>query len=100
MPTAETLPVISIAPFLTSSPTSERAEVAARIHDACRTKGFFYITGFESVVGAEELETSLATAREFFGRPEAEKRQLKIRKGDGARGWQQLGSNVTQYRGE
>lgn len=28
-----------------------------------------------------------------------EKEKLRIKKGDGARGWQKLGENVTQYKG-
>ena len=46
------------------------------------------------------MAESLAISREFFGRPHAEKEQLKIRQPDGARGYQVLGENVTQYKGK
>lgn len=46
------------------------------------------------------MAQSLAVSREFFGRPQGEKEQLKIRQPDGARGYQVLGENVTQYKGQ
>lgn len=100
------LPVIDISPFLSPSadaPTREstaRAATAEAIHEACSRFGFFYVTGLDSVVSPDEMQEALAQARSFFARPEEEKALLKIRKGDGARGWQKLGQNVTQYKGE
>lgn len=107
MSTPPSLPIIDLSPFLLpssssssqSTPTS-RHQIARAIHDACLSFGFFYITGLDSVVSAEEMDGSLVAARDFFSRPEEEKRALRIREGDGARGWQKLGSNVTQYKGE
>ncbi|GAA5868408.1 hypothetical protein JCM1840_006982 [Sporobolomyces johnsonii] len=103
MPAPLTLPIVSLAPFLTA-PTpatlAAREKTAAAVHSACVDVGFFYLSGFESVVSAEEMEQSLEVAREFFGRPEEEKAKLKIKKGDGARGWQQIGQNVTQYKAD
>ena len=43
---------------------------------------------------------ALAVGRDFFGRPQEEKARLKIRQPDGARGYQVLGENVTQYKCE
>ncbi|BGO90317.1 hypothetical protein NBRC10512_005560 [Rhodotorula toruloides] len=103
MPTALTLPNIDISPFLgerTPSSLLARQATAAQVHDACTRYGFFYLSGIESVVSQEEMDEGLSVAREFFGRPEEEKAKLRIKKGDGARGWQMIGENVTQYKAD
>ncbi|KAJ8296038.1 putative 2-oxoglutarate-dependent dioxygenase [Rhodotorula toruloides] len=103
MPTALTLPNIDISPFLgerTPSSLLARQATAAQVHDACTRYGFFYLSGIESVVSQEEMDEALSVAREFFGRPEEEKAKLRIKKGDGARGWQMIGENVTQYKAD
>lgn len=96
------LPTINIAPFLDrhSFSTSSRKTCAASIHSACLHSGFFYITGFESLLSPVELERVLSLSRDFFNRPAEEKRALRIRQPDGARGYQVLGENVTQYKAD
>lgn len=95
------LPVIDLSPFLISEATSAaRAATAESIHQACIKYGFFYITGLDSVISLEEMDDSLAQARAFFARPEADKALLKPRKGDRARGWQRMGQNITSNKGE
>ncbi|GAA5967201.1 hypothetical protein JCM11641_000476 [Rhodosporidiobolus odoratus] len=94
-----TLPLIDISPFLAKKPDSfARRSTADALRQACLRFGFFYLRGFESVVSAADMEEALAVARAFFNRPQAEKDELKIRKGDGARGYQKLGENKTQNR--
>lgn len=44
------------------------------------------------------MSESLAVSKAFFDRPAEEKAKLAIREGDGARGYQVLGQNVTQYK--
>ncbi|GAA5826276.1 hypothetical protein JCM3770_001668 [Rhodotorula araucariae] len=97
MPAPLTLPVVDLSPFLseTSDPRA-RGETAASLHAACLDYGFFYCTGFTSVVSDDERREALDVARQFFARPEDEKAALRIRPGDGARGWQRIGENVTQ----
>jgi isopenicillin N synthase-like dioxygenase len=96
------LPLIDLSPFLTpSASNSSRAAVAEAVHSACSKFGFLYINGLDSVVSSEEMHHALAEARSFFlDTPESEKEELRIMKGDGARGWQKLGQNVTQYQGQ
>ncbi|SGY13651.1 BQ5605_C010g05931 [Microbotryum silenes-dioicae] len=110
------LPVIDLSSFLEvgvaagdshpsaasdSDRTSRQSAVAASIHAACRDYGFFYVTGFDSVISREERQGSLAVARQFFDLPEPIKQRVRIDKGgDGARGWQKLGENVTQYQAD
>lgn len=89
MPTALTLPIIDISPFLgerTPASLSARRATAAQVHDACTRYGFFYLSGIDEVVSQDERDEALAVAGEFFGRPEEEKARLRIKKGDGARG--------------
>lgn len=81
-----TLPIIDISPFLLPSNPAARQATATSIHNAIVKFGFLYITGVESVV--LDLEEPLDVAREFFGRPAEEKAKLRIRAGDGARGYQ------------
>ncbi|GAA6013708.1 hypothetical protein JCM8202_000784 [Rhodotorula sphaerocarpa] len=93
------LPVLDIAPFLEphSGPNNDqrRRETAAHLDRFLTHFGFLYLTGYGSVVTEEELATVLDVARSFFARPDEEKANLKIRRGDGARGWQKIGENVT-----
>ncbi|BGP38578.1 hypothetical protein JCM10450v2_002527 [Rhodotorula kratochvilovae] len=97
MPVPLTLAIIDLSPFLSPTPdTAARRTTAAQLHSACLEYGFFYCTGFESVVSEADMRESLDVAREFFARPEAEKAALRIKPGDGARGWQKIGENVTQ----
>ncbi|BGP30798.1 hypothetical protein JCM10296v2_002555 [Rhodotorula toruloides] len=103
MPTALTLPVVDISPFLaerTPSSLLARQATAAQVHEACTRYGFFYLSGIESAVSEEEMDEALSVAREFFGRSEEEKAKLRIKKGDGARGWQKIGENMTQYKAD
>ncbi|KAK4048216.1 hypothetical protein OIV83_004921 [Microbotryomycetes sp. JL201] len=98
------LPVIDISSFLDArgsslsqpDPSSEQKRIAQQVHAACTHQGFFYVTGFESVASDKEMQDILSVTREFFARPVDEKKLVAIRPGDGARGWQQLGKNVTQ----
>lgn len=96
------LPIINISPFLLPGSTLEdRKTTSSSIHAACQKFGFFYLKGMDSVVKAKEMEIPLATARDFFIHATSEeKERLTIRKGDGARGYQKIGANVTEYKGD
>lgn len=84
----QTLPIISIAPWLPSSTQAtiaEKAETARSLHEACLKYGFFYldITSFASKEETDELES---LARQFFGQDQEKKDRISISKGDHARG--------------
>lgn len=93
------LPIIDISPFL--SPTSSetaRSETAQALYAACHDVGFFYLTGHG--IPEKTQKAVLDAAREFFlDASEEEKANIARREvgegGDGARGWQKLGENVT-----
>lgn len=98
--TAPSLPIIDISPFL--SPTSSetaRKKTAQALYDACHDVGFFYLTGHG--IPEETQQAVLNAAREFFLNASEEEKAVVKRKevdegGDGARGWQKLGENVTE----
>ncbi|KAF2449411.1 Clavaminate synthase-like protein [Karstenula rhodostoma CBS 690.94] len=95
------LPIIDISPFLdaSSSPAS-RQQVALFINNACTEFGFFYLTGHG--IPQAKLEEIISLARQFFALPNEQKNKIKRHDaagpegGDGARGYQGMGENVTQ----
>jgi len=95
------LPLIDISPFLTPSPDpAALKECTFALSDACLNHGFFYLT--HHGIPTELTDTVLSLARAFFTEcTDAEKQSLKRKDagkgfGDGARGYQVIGDNVTQ----
>jgi len=86
------IPVINIAPL--RDVTSQRHEVAAALHQACREAGFFYITGHGI---SPALQTRLETlSRQFFALPTATKLQIRMARGGRAwRGYFPVGDELT-----
>lgn len=84
-----TLPIISIAPYL--SPASDatsaklRQETSTALHDACVNYGFFYLD-ISSYVDTSETDELTRLAHEFFALPQAEKDRLSLKNEDHARG--------------
>lgn len=95
-----TLPVIDISPFLNSaSSPSSRLKTARALDNACRTVGFFYLSNHN--IPQTDLDQILSLAHSFFALPSATKERFKLlpagtADGDGARGYQTIGENVTQ----
>ncbi len=97
------LPVIDISPFLrnTKDWDAEQAKTADAIADACKKFGFFYLIGHG--IPSQERDVVLSLARDFFSQPEEHKTLLAVKAagvedGDGARGYQRTGENITQGR--
>jgi isopenicillin N synthase-like dioxygenase len=95
-----TIPVIDISTFLDSSSSpSERLSTAKALDHACRTVGFFYLSNHG--IPLANLTQILSLARKFFALPQAQKDRIRLKPagvddGDGARGYQTMGDNVTQ----
>ena len=89
------LPLIDVAPLVAATP--ERAAVAARIGEACRAHGFFYVTGHGiDPALAQRLE---ALSRAFFAQDEATKMQWRMELGGRAwRGYFPLAGELTSGR--
>ncbi|KAF2468505.1 Clavaminate synthase-like protein [Lindgomyces ingoldianus] len=102
-PPIESLPIIDISPYLdpSSSPRS-RQETASAINRACIDYGFFYLTGHD--IPTSKLDEVISLARQFFFSPLSEKNKIKRydaggpEGGDGARGYQGMGENITLGR--
>jgi isopenicillin N synthase-like dioxygenase len=88
------VPLIDIAPLFAAD-TAARSRVAAQIDAACRSNGFFLITGHGV---SEDLMRDLDTAsRAFFAQPEADKSHIAMSHGGRAwRGWFPLGGELTR----
>ena len=94
------LPIIDISPFLDPKSSQEsRLATAKSLDNACRTVGFFYLSHHS--IPTSELAQILSLAHSFFELPTSTKEALKllpagVKDGDGARGYQTIGENVTQ----
>lgn len=91
----ESLPVVDIGPLVRGEPAG--VEVAAVLDSACRTIGFFGVTGH----GVEPtlLPRLDAAARTFFARPAEEKEAVAMGRGGLAwRGWFPVGGELTSGR--
>ncbi|KAL6707721.1 hypothetical protein ACN47E_003842 [Coniothyrium glycines] len=94
------LPIVDISPFLDPESSRERrTETASAINAACINYGFFYLTGHG--IPLSTLDKIIDLARQFFALAPSEKHKIKRfdaghpSGGDGARGYQGLGENVT-----
>ncbi|GAA5936669.1 hypothetical protein JCM3775_000163 [Rhodotorula graminis] len=98
-PPSSSLPLIDLSPFLSPKPDPDaHRNTARKLHSACLDYGFFYCTGLDSVVSPDDMRHALDVARAFFNTPDDDKLKLRIKPGDGARGYQRIGENVTQYK--
>ncbi len=93
-PLAGTVPVIDISRWSTGS-DDDRRTIAAAVHAACRTVGFFQIVGHG--FPADVLERALADVDEFFALPLADKMRSAPPSDDVNRGFLPLGSEALSY---
>lgn len=91
---ANTLHTIDIAPLFARSDTPARAAVARGIEAACRSTGFFYLTGHR--IPPEVFAELDRASRRFFALPESTKAEIAMAKGGLAwRGWFPVGGELT-----
>ncbi|KAL4855396.1 putative 2-oxoglutarate-dependent dioxygenase [Chlorella vulgaris] len=89
------LPLIDVGPLTNSAASVEEKQAVGRqLHDACLNVGFFYAQGHG--VPAELTDSVMVEARKWFALPEEEKQRIALSPTSHYRGWQRLGSNVTQ----
>ena len=101
---SSTLPIIDVAPFLHPSATrTEKERCAQTVFDACHDTGFFYLCNHGIPIA--RTDEILDLARSFFLHTRDDEKASIARHdtgkgshGDGARGWQRVGENVTQGR--
>lgn len=95
--TRDALPVIDIAPLRDPGDADGRRRVAARIGEACREHGFFYVAGhgIDPALQASLLEAG----RTFFSLPGEEKMRIAMPRGGRAwRGYFPVGAELTSGR--
>ncbi len=86
------LPIIDIEPLVSGE--GDRQRVAGRIGEACRTHGFFYITGHG--VDAALQQRLERMSRQFFEQDEAAKMDIAMKHGGKAwRGYFAVGDELT-----
>ncbi|MCJ1254227.1 hypothetical protein MMC24_002041 [Lignoscripta atroalba] len=97
------LPLVDISPCLTINPSpSSLRTCTTTLSAACTNHGFFYLTHHS--IPSSLTDRVLSLAREFFTQcTDEEKQRIRRRDagvgyGDGARGYQVVGDNVTQGR--
>lgn len=78
------LPVIDISPLFTNN-KDDLQRVALAVDEACRTSGFFYITGHQ--IPKDRYTKLTAMAQKFFDLPLEEKLKIDIRKSAHHRGY-------------
>lgn len=88
-----TVPVIDVSTW--DDGPSARAEIAARLDDACTRVGFLQLAGHG--VAADVVEAMLAASAAFFRLPEDEKRRYVPPSPSINRGWAPLGSESLAY---
>jgi isopenicillin N synthase-like dioxygenase len=91
----KTLPVIDISPLVAG--TGNREAVATAIGEACRSHGFFYVSGHG--IAPALVQCLEALSHQFFKRDEATKMQWRMALGGRAwRGYFPLGGELTSGR--
>ncbi len=91
------LPLIDMAPLFDRRDLAGRSAVAREIETACRSSGFFYVTGHG--VPETTLERLEAASRAFFALPRAAKMEIAMAKGGAAwRGFFPVGGELTSGR--
>ncbi|MGL5811925.1 MAG: isopenicillin N synthase family dioxygenase [Aeromonas sp.] len=88
------LPIIDLA-ALSGAPDTRR-QMLARLGQAAREVGFFYLVGHD--LRQEEQREMLALAARFFALPEQEKRAVQMVHSPHFRGYNQVGAELTRAR--
>ena len=94
MTSGSPLHVIDMEPLFDANAKSARRLVADAIEAACRSTGFFYVTGHR--IPAQTLEQLDVASRRFFALPTEDKAAIAMAKGGIAwRGWFPVGGELT-----
>jgi isopenicillin N synthase-like dioxygenase len=96
MPNA--LPELDLVPFMAAPDSAASRELVARLRDACHGPGFCYLSGHG--VPPELDAAAMASAREFFALPEAERCALAIARSPHFRGYTVLGDERTKAKSD
>ena len=78
---APDIPTIDLSPFFSDSEPAARAEIGEQMRHACEHFGMFYVTGHG--LSADQAQAALASSRDLFRLPDAQKQGLPSRKDNG-----------------
>ena len=98
-PVTDTVDLIDIAPLVADPTvaTADARDVARRVDDACRSLGFFRVSGHG--VPADLFERLDRAAREFFALPDTAKTAVAMERAGAAwRGWFPVRGEITSGR--
>jgi isopenicillin N synthase-like dioxygenase len=91
------LPVIDMTSLFQRGGGAKKRAVAGAIEVACRTSGFFYVTGHG--IPSKLFERLEAASRNFFALPTEEKAEIAMALGGRAwRGWFPVGNELTSVQ--
>jgi len=90
--TGQKLPILDLSQF--GSDTSQRAALLARLREAARGPGFFYLVGHD--IGADTMREVLAVSRRFFALPEQDKLDIEMIHSRHFRGYNRAGFEYTR----
>ncbi len=95
MPVTQLPPIVDLSRWFDGSP-AERRRLAREVGEICHGIGFFYIVGHP--VPARVSQRYLAMSRDFFALPLAVREAIDKRDSPQFRGWERLGSELTDNR--
>ena len=87
-----TLPVIDLEPWFAGNP-QQRLELCQRVRQVCHEVGFFYLINHG--IPASISDSYLQTLKAFFALSKATKQAIDKHGSAQFRGWEQLGSELT-----
>jgi isopenicillin N synthase-like dioxygenase len=87
-----TLPVIDLEPWFAGDP-QQRLELCQRVRQLCHEIGFFYVINHGIPTGISD--SYLQTLKAFFALSQATKQAIDKQGSAQFRGWEQLGSELT-----
>jgi len=87
-----TLPIIDLEPWFAGNP-QQRFELCQRVRRVCHETGFFYVVNHG--IPPDISDSYLQSMKEFFALPTSTKRAIDKRGPAQFRGWEQLGSELT-----
>jgi len=88
------LPIIDLSGYLNPKSPEDKAEVVARVRDACARFGFFQVKGHGIPVSTQR--TFLESLNNFFSLPKEEKKKLSFLENPCRRGYEASGDTLRE----
>ena len=89
------IPIVDLDPWFSNDETRKKY-LAEQISDICHNIGFFYIINHR--ISPQDCDHFLAQQKRFFALPESEKIKIDKVNSPQFRGWEKLGSELTNHQ--